>query len=293
MLFVIALLFASPAHAGEGLFGRAYTTETVPKGHFELEQTVRNRSGRAYGTYSGTDFFTEFEYGVSDNFQAAIYLNTGYIYAKGAPDDNDAQGDTPGGMDRNRFGLESIKMEFIYRALSPITDGIGLAFYLEPEFLTMDLHNGDSYYYSFANEMKVLLQKNFLDDQLIAVLNTGIEYEYFSYAKTYRQDRPFQGEFDWNNELGLSYRVAANWYAGAEARNHNEVGNFWSHDHTVLWVGPAVHCAGQNIWGTLGVLRQVYGLPNGIDSNGSFQGDHLFLHSHEKWEITAKIGVPF
>ena len=40
---------------------------------------------------------------------------------------------------------------------------------------------------------------------------------------------------------------------------------------------------------TLGLLYQLYGDPNGYDSEGSFLGDHLFLHSHEKWETTAKL----
>jgi hypothetical protein len=293
LALLVLVLLPSSAFAGEGLFSRVYTTETVPKGHFELEQTVRDRAERAYGSYNALDFRSEIEYGVTDEFQAALYLNTGYIHASGAPDDNDAQGDTPRGLDRNRFGLESVALEFIYRAVSPVSGGLGVAFYMEPEFLTMDMHNGDTYYYSFANEFKLLLQKNFLDDQLIAVLNVGFEYEYFAYQKMYQQEQPFIGEFDWNNEIGVTYRVAPNWYAGLEARNHNEVGNFWSHDHSLVWAGPAIHYGGQNLWATLGVLRQVYGVPNGLDDNGSFQGDNLFLHSHEKWEITAKVGVPF
>ncbi|HUO57813.1 MAG TPA: hypothetical protein VMV05_06515, partial [bacterium] len=75
--------------------------------------------------------------------------------------------------------------------------------------------------------------------------------------------------------------------------NHNEYGDFTKHEHSVFWIGPAVHYGGQDFWVTLGVLGQVYGDPNGVDENGTFIGTGLFLRSHEQWEVTAKVGVPF
>ncbi|MDR3606797.1 MAG: hypothetical protein P4M08_05370 [Oligoflexia bacterium] len=290
----ILTLLSSPALAGEGLFSRVYTTETVPQGHFELEQTVRNRSGRAFGTFNATDLKSEFEYGITDNFQAAFYVNYGYIHASNAPDDNNPTGgDGPGlydGFSRNGFALDSVSAEFIYRVLSPISDPIGLAFYIEPEWDFHDIHNGARTFDSTEMEYRILLQKNFLDDQLILAYNLVAEWEYFRYAPG---DEQFLGEFDWNNELGATYRVAPNWYAGWEIRNHNEVGNFYSHDHSVFWTGPAIHYGGPKYWATLGVLRQFYGDPTGVDSSGSYIGENLYLHSHERWEITAKMGIPF
>ena len=58
-LFLITLLVSytdSFAQAGESLFGRAYTTETVPQGHFEIEQLIRHRSHRSFGQYAADDF---------------------------------------------------------------------------------------------------------------------------------------------------------------------------------------------------------------------------------------------
>jgi hypothetical protein len=289
LLFVlISGLSASLAYAGEGLFSRAYTTETVPQGHFELEQSARWRDGRAFGTYNSLDFASEFEYGFTDNFQGALYINTQYLHANGAPDDNDPQGET--GFYRNQFFLQGVAAEFIYRILSPISDPIGLALYYEPEIGFYDMHNGDKEYNSFSNEYRLLLQKNFMGDQLILVYNLVGEIEYFRYSPG---DTNFLGELDWNNEIGASYRFAPNWYGGWEIRNHNEFGNFYSHDHSVFWTGPAIHYGGPKWWGTLGILRQFYGDPSGYDSAGSYIGDDLFLHSHEAWETTAKVGIPF
>ena len=291
VLFALCLmLFSSSALAGEGFFSRVYTTETVPSGHFELEQTLRSRDGRAYGEYNAVDSKSEFEYGVTDNFQIAFYLNTEYLHAKGAPDDSDPAGDTPAGFNSNGFALQSLSFEMIYRVLSPISDPIGLAFYYEPEYDFRDMHDMLREYPGFENEFRVLIQKNFDDDKIIIAYNMVAEIEFFRYAN---QLQLWNGELDWNHELGATYRLTNNFYVGLEARNHNEIGNFYTHDHSVLWAGPAFHYAEQKFWGTLGILKQVYGLPNGDDDAGSFQGNNLFLHSHENWEITAKVGFPF
>src|ERR1700761_254375 len=156
-----AIIAASaPAQAGEGLFSRTYTTDTVPEGHFEIEQLVRDRSDRSFGSYNAQDFASEIEYGVTDKLQAAFYVNTGHMDAKNAPDDDDPHGQLPGGFSRNSTYLEGLSAEFIYRVLSPYTDGIGLAFYIEPEWNFHDLHNGLSYNDSFGVEYKALVQKN-------------------------------------------------------------------------------------------------------------------------------------
>ncbi len=278
---------ALPAFAGEGLFSRVYTTETVPAGHWELEELVRDREGRAFGSYNAMDFKTEAEYGVTDNFQVALYLNSGTQNAHQSPDDDDPNGAT--GFSRKNLYFQSVSTEFIYRILSPVKDKIGLAFYLEPEVDFYDLHNGLKYGGSYELEFRVLVQKNFLEDQVIVAFNLGLEAE----TIRFKGDTDRNSELDWNNEIGVTYRVAPNWYAGLEGRNHNEYGNFKVHEHSVFWVGPAVHYANQKVWMTLGVLRQVYGTPSGVDENGTFIGDDLFLRSHEKWEITYKIGFPF
>ena len=284
---VLILGFGFEAFAGEGYFSRTYTTETMPAHQFEFEQIVRNRNGRAFGSYSAFDFRTEIEYGVSDQFQAAFYFNTGAINASGAPDDDDASGTT--GFSRKMLYLQGFSTEFIYRVLSPFSDPIGLALYFEPEVQFHDIHNGLEYDFSFSNEFKIILQKNFFDDQLVIAYNMTAEIEFIRY----QGEASWSGELDWNHELAGAYRFTSNWYGGLEFRNHNEIGNFKTHEHSVLWGGPNLHYGAKSFWATLGVLRQLYGSPNGVDSNGTFIGNSLFLRSHEAWEITAKVGFPF
>lgn len=275
------------AWAGEGLFSRLYTTDTVPAGHFEMEQLVRDRSGRASGDFSAYDFKSEFEYGVTDDLQAAFYFNTGHVDAKNAPDDDDPMGAT--GFTRNNWFVQSVSAEFLYRAMSPYTDGIGLAFALEPEFAFHDLHNGLEYQNTFGIEFRTILQKNFLDDRLVIAYNLVLEME----AIRFKGDLTYASELDWNNELGISYRFAPGWFAGVEVRNHNEYGDFNYREHSVYWAGPVLHYGGEKFWATLGLMEQFYGSPSGVDANGTFIGNGEFLRSHEQHEITLKVGFPF
>ncbi|GJE37353.1 DUF6662 family protein [Methylobacterium persicinum] len=277
----------APSFAGEPLFSRVYTTDTEPAGHIEIEQVVRNRNSRSMGTYNAFDFRTEFEIGVTDDFQASLYVNNLMMHAKGAPDDDDPLGAT--GFRRTGTYFQGLSMEFIYRLYSPYKDGFGLAFYLEPEFGAHDLHDGLAYSGTVGGEYRIIFQKNFLDDQLIFTYNLVLETE----GIRFKGEKRYTGELDFNNEVGLAYRFAPNWFAGIEGRNHNEYGQFHKFEHSVYWAGPAIHYGGERFWATLGYLRQVYGSPHGIDENGTPVGRNLFLRSHERNEITLKVGYAF
>ena len=286
---LVAAGIAAPALAGEGLFSRLYTTDLTPAHTFEFEELVRDRDGRAFGHYDAQDFRTEVEYGVTDNFQASLYVNANRMHATNAPDDDDPNGAT--GFTRHNFTLQSVSGEFIYRVVSPYKSrhGWGLAFYVEPGYDFHDLHNGLTYAPGTVElETRAIVQKNFLDDRLVFAYNLVLEAERIHFAG--RSD--VHSELDWNNELGVTYRVAPNIFVGGEFRNHNEYGDFTHHDHSVYWAGPVVHYGGRRAWATLGWLRQVAGNP-GDDDAGNSIGGTLFLRSHELNEVTFKIGIPF
>jgi hypothetical protein len=75
MIFVAFLLGHSAAWAHESIFAWTYTTDLTPMGHGEFEQWVTARWEKEHGRYGVIDFREEFEYGVTDNFQVALYLN--------------------------------------------------------------------------------------------------------------------------------------------------------------------------------------------------------------------------
>src|SRR4029450_1957863 len=131
------LLGVSTARTHEAIFSWTYTTDLTPKGHGEFEQWVTTRWEKEHGTYSVVEFREEFEYGVTDNFQLAIYLNHHYVNAN---DDipvadpahpkkllpgryetggEDVHADHNPAKTRDRYHFESVSLEGIYRLLSP------------------------------------------------------------------------------------------------------------------------------------------------------------------------------
>src|SRR5690242_15102063 len=75
------LVGQSVTRADESIFAWTYTTDLAPKGHGEFEQWVTARWEKEHGRYNVFDFREEFEYGVTDNFQVALYLNHHYVDA--------------------------------------------------------------------------------------------------------------------------------------------------------------------------------------------------------------------
>ena len=299
-LFLLAALAPPAARAGESPFGYLYTTDTHPKGAFELEQWMTQRSGKAQGKYSLGQYRTELEYGVTDRFQASLYWNTYSVKANG----NESSGETggpyvPENIDKAnayRRGLsnDGWSTEFVYRLLSPYKDPIGLALYVEPSFG------------KFTNELetKVILQKNFLDDRLVLGYNLTVspEWEKKSGDPT---ANPADPEFNARKEkvtemqhaFGVSYRFAPGWSAALEARYHSEYeGHTLSNskrEFTAWNVGPTLHYASKSWWFTVTWLPQ-------LKASRCFTADQCAetvnrrnLDDLEKTEFRFRFGIPF
>jgi hypothetical protein len=132
-----ALLSISTAGAHEAIFSWTYTTDLTPKGHGEFEQWITTRWDKEHGSYSVVDFRGEFEYGVTDNFQLALYLNHHYVYANDdvpVADPAHPKRVLPGVFETggedvhaghnpatpfDSYHFESVSLEGIYRLLSP------------------------------------------------------------------------------------------------------------------------------------------------------------------------------
>lgn len=265
-----ALALAPLARADENLLGYSYGAETLPKGHSEVYQWITQREGKADGTYRATDYFTEFEYGLTDRLQASLYLTAAHYHIKGVTDFEDT--------DHTVFS--GTRLSFKYRIASPFKDGYGLAVYVEPEYGTIDKVPGDRID-EYALETKLIFQKNYLDDTLVYIANVTAEPEI---AKEHGET---------NHELalefshGVSYRVAPNWFVGLENRWHTEFEPIrlsqWT--HYACFVGPSLHYGAKQWWFTLTWLPQITGWPE--NRHG------LTLDEHEKNEYRLKVGFNF
>ena len=275
-VLVLLAVGAASARADENYFGYSYGTETLPKGSWEFYNWVTWRTSKGEGSYNALDLRQEIEYGITDRLQASLYLNERYhaIDGVGSP------------KDRDQFGFQGVQVSTKYAFLSPYKDLFGFALYAEPGYSRISKGSG-RLQDQWSMEVKAMFQKNFLDDQLIAVLNISPEFEV---GKK-------KGERHWENELafevtsGLTYRVAPKWYVGFETRYDSTYEGFPAETDRSAWafyVGPAVHYDAERWWVTMTALPQVGGAPN----NGT-RSAALNLDEYEKFELRIKTGFDF
>jgi hypothetical protein len=298
-LLLLTLAATTPAHASEPLFGYVYTTDTLPQGHLELEQWITDRDGQAFGHFHHVDMSTEVEYGITDNFQLAAYVN--YMYANEAY--NSVRGLTEGiempwdhdpGMPYSAFRADGLSFEALYRVLSPYIDPVGLAFYLEPELGL----------YEQGLEMRAIVQKNFLDDTFVLALNLWVEFDREQESNLVVPGSDDLPDGSWSTatyaelDLGASYRFAPHWSVGLEFRNHNEFdGISLAHgdqDHTAFFFGPNIHYAAEKWFFTFSILRQLSAVAYSDDQKAETLDGKIFGDEHTVWDgIRLKVGFPF
>jgi hypothetical protein len=276
------------AIGGESPFGYVYTTDTHPRGTWEVEQWLTNRHRQSQGDYNLWQGRTEFEYGVTDRLQTSLYLNYGSVSAlHNRPDGSTGPGAfVPDNVDPDarysRTFLQSVSNEWIYRLLSPYKDPIGLALYIEPSW-------GPD---KKELEGKVIVQKNFLDDRLVWAANFSLAAE----------SERFHGEWEREGELeftsGLAYQLAPRWHAGAEYRYHRGYdGRGFSASkraYGASFFGPSIHYARNDWWITATFLKQLANAKAYTEEaqedviGGRFYGEH-----HERQELRVRVGISF
>jgi len=283
MLFAGGVIVAAAASADENMFGYSYGSETLPKGGLELYNWLTWRHGKGAGDYDALDLSQEVEYGITDHLQASLYLNSEYHAIDDAAPIEDGE---PEYGNRDRFAFKGVASEFKYAFLSPYEDALGFAVYVEPAWSRIDKITG-GHGNEWELETKAIFQKNFLDDQLIAVLNITPEME----LEKGRHEHETESELAVEFTGGLTYRIAPNWYAGIEARYHSVYPNFPAdvdRENWATFVGPALHYGSKRWWATLTVLPQVYGEPHEKD-----RSDTLHLDEYERVEVRLKTGFDF
>ena len=295
-LFFFALILAtlfhfSMAHAGEGNFGWIYTLDLQPKGKAEFEQRLQLNQGQVTGTYQSWYSRTEIEYGVTDDFQLAGYLNAYKVTAKNNYLNPDVCGPTPctagagvpqwvtssGASSYSQTGLDGGSLEAIYRITDPITSPIGVGVYFEP---TLG-RNANSL------EYRLLLQSNFIDDRLILAANVVAEQEQLKSNGFLLQESQI------DLLIGASYRFIPKLSAGLEARFHNDFyGYMWqSPTQNAIFVGPNIHYAEKDWWVTAAWRYQLAGGTCHNTGAGDCWGNRVW-DGHTKNEFIVKVGFP-
>lgn len=287
---VMAAACALSARADEQYFGYVRGVEPMPKGQSEIVQSLTLREGKGKGTYEAWDSKTEFERGLTDRLTASLDFKMQAIKTEGLlinayiPKDEE-YGIRPSGVEG----------ELKYNFLSPAKDPIGLATTWSIDYSWLDPHSGQDKD-SLSLEVGLLLQKYFLDGQLIWVGNLGVESTHADRDAIDGLPEDFEWptepemEVEWKAGTGLSYRFAPNWFLGGEVLYESEYETEVDQERWSVFAGPSLHFASGSWWATLTWFPQLEGGGEFYDGQ-----DDKNLHLIEKTEqeVRLKLGYTF
>jgi hypothetical protein len=224
IVFVIAAVMllcqTTSAFAGARHFTFIYEAPTSPPGSLEIENYATSRFSDGF-----TDgaFRHEIEIGITDHFQASIYLaNWNYTRSR----------ETRGAH------YDSSSLEVIYNLTNPVADPIGISLYQE-------ISAGRRV---FESESKLILQKNF--GPLILAYNFTLEAAWEGEGLGERN-----GELQ--NIFGASYELTPRVSVGAEML-HEILLPTWrsSEAKNNFFLGPNVSYRGNGWFATFTALAQ-------------------------------------
>lgn len=264
ILITLAGLF-NVTQAQDRHFSWTYESTTLPKGAIDIEPWVTFSTGRD-NYYSKYESRLEFETGLTDKLQTALYLNTSHE-TKAILNEN---GEVIGLGESTGFSFSN---EWKLNLINPSTNPFGLGIYGEYGISTNEIEL----------EFKLLLDKKTPKSILAYNLVTELEFEKeFEVEEDGHGEIESEKEFIIENDLAYMYLFKPNFGIGVEARNHNEfVEGEW--EHSVLSVGPTLFFSKKNFFAIVNALPQIGDLKNG----------GLELHDHTKFSGRILLGVSF
>lgn len=250
-----------PAHATDRLFTYTYEPETMPEGAMEFEQWITSRAGRnstvGQDKYHRWDLREELEYGVTDNYTIALYLNAKSESYVDAADNSVSE-----------FEFEGVSLENKYLVLNPAEHCVGLSLYLEPTFAGNEAEL----------EQKIILGQRHGDWKWALNLTHATEWE-DNFEEVVAE---FEGSF------GIARHLNSRWAVGLEARCKTEIEEYEEPESTAIYVGPTVSYRTEGWWAALSVMPQVWGNNYGSNPDGN---SHLDLDHNERLNVRLLIGI--
>jgi hypothetical protein len=220
---------ATSALPGARHFGYVYEAVTSAPGSLDVENWVTWSRTSNPQHVDEVDFRHEFEFGVTEHFQASLYV-TDWLYS----------------ADRQNSGFtySDSALELIYNLTNPVIDPIGLAMYEE-------IRAGDRV---FELESKLIAQKNF--GPFVFAYNLTLEAVW--------EGTGLEGELQ--QALGASYEISQRLSVGIEMldefvfpewRDNERIRNFF--------IGPNISFRHQNWFVTVTALAQATNTPDEAD----------------------------
>jgi len=260
-VMAMILLEALTASADERMFTYSNEAKTLPAGSVELEQWVTLAARKESGEFRKWKMREELEYGFTDRFTGAAYLNW----------ELETVHDVPGLADEREATFAGASLEGKYKFTDPSADLIGTLLYVE---LSAE---SDEY----ELELKGVASKAWGPWTL--AYNFIVEAEWVG-SRDLNNIKRWDHEFTIENTAGISYSFLPALAVGLEAMARTPFDdNFEDRGQTAFFAGPNVHVSAGPLWATLTVIRQV-------DPQGH---NDLNLDDFTKFEIRLMVGVSF
>jgi hypothetical protein len=252
LILLSVLGLATEAEASGRQFTFTYESSVLPQWGTELELWSTWRVKRA-SYYSRFDERLEFELGLTDRLQTALYLNARSVTAPSA------------GALKTEFKFQGLSSEWKYKLLDPVADPVGMAIYGE-------VSGGPD---EIEFEAKFIVDKRF--GAFLLAANVVAEYE----LKFGLTENEFEVVFE--ADLGFAWFITENVTLGIEVRNHNLVtaGGF---QHSALFAGPTLAVAGKKWWVALSFMPQLPAIKASGDAT-------LVLDEFERFNTRLLFGV--
>lgn len=255
---------AQAALADDQPFLSLYTTDIDAAQEKEIEQRVIFTAQKPGEAYAGIESNTEFEYGVTDDLQVSLYGN--YEWERVHPHAPLAPAET-----EREFNVSG---EAIYRFLNVYFDPVGFAVYLEPSY---GANNREL-------EAKILLQKNFFNDDLRLAFNANFENQWERDAGSWHRGSAIEMRF------GAAYNLTPAWSLCAEFSNENEFDGLVGSGHPVsnlYYVGPTISYKGLPLTISFGAQAQLPWANDHTHTPGAIS--HGYSVDAERWRVGLMI----
>ena len=263
LAIVVTGLLTVSAGATDRRFTFTYEPETMPQGAKEFEQWITLKTQRTKNVdqdnYNEWDFREEFEYGVTDRYQVALYLN-----GRSTSYRSEAEGDV------SDFSFKGISLENIYNVLNPAEKPVGLSLYLEGTY------SGEE----AEIEQKIIFGQRHGDWKWALNLVHATEWE----------DNLHEIEGELEGTIGVGRDLGKRWCAALELRSITKIPEYEEFETTALYLGPTFSYREDNWWAALSVLPQVWGKEWDDSGDGH---DNLDLAHNERVHIRILFGIDF
>jgi hypothetical protein len=269
--FVVAGIAAAglqPARGEDQPFLTLDSTDIEPESGRELEQNLTWASGKSGQSFNALLGETEFEYGLSDRIKLAAILDYDWTRTR-----DHSLGGAPA---HAGLAVDGIGGEINYQAMNVYFDPIGLGFLVSPR---IGRNSRDV-------EAKVLLQKNFLNDRLRAVLNLGAAFG------SERDAGAWSDVSALTFDAGLAYNITWEWSAAIEFNAEHSFEGLLLNGRAVpamstYFAGPTIQYVAHPWTASLGAQAQLPWASDATHTPGAL--DHGFAADSERFRVMLRL----